>query len=81
MVGRLLLAPWLSVNLAPLQSSCQSRTEQEVVNANTAVLLERLTEVIPEGELSGFAGVQVTECIGVAQREHRPITLARFGLE
>ena len=43
--------------------------EGVVVDEDAAVILERLAEVVPEGEVAAFTGVQGTEGIGVAERD------------
>ncbi len=52
-----------------------------MVDADAAVVLEGLAEVVPEGELAGFVGVELAEGIGVAEGEKGAVGGAGFWLE
>ena len=52
-----------------------------MIDADAAIVLKGLAEVVPEGELAGFAGVEVAEGVGVAEGEKGAVGGAGFGLE
>lgn len=47
-----------SVDFTAFQSFDQTGSEQEVIDSDAAVMFERLSEVVPEGELAAYSGVQ-----------------------
>lgn len=81
MVGWLFFAPWFQVYIAILQARGYPRTQQEVVDPDAAIVLEGLAKIIPEGELSGLAGMQRPKRIGVTHGQQCPITFAGLGLK
>ncbi len=52
-----------------------------MVDANAAIMLERLPEVIPEGELPGLLRMQRAEGIAVAKAEQGTVSRSRLRLE
>src|SRR6201992_3863933 len=52
-----------------------------MVDANSAVVFERLATLLPKGKRADFARVQGTECIGVAEIEIGPIASPWLRLE
>ncbi len=70
-----------SVDLAAIKTGGQVGREKEVIDADAAVVLEGLAEVVPKGELSGFVRVEGAEGVGVAEGEEGAVGGAGFGLE
>ena len=52
-----------------------------MVDTNAAIVLERLPEIIPEGELAGLVRMQRSEGVGIAETEQRPVPCSRLRLE
>ena len=46
------------VDLTAFEAICEGGREEEVVDADAAVVLEGLAEVVPEGEVAGLSGMQ-----------------------
>lgn len=68
-VGGSFLRARALVDLTLLQARCERGRQQEVIDADTAVVLEGLAEVVPEGELACLAGVQRAKGVDVAEVE------------
>ena len=81
MVRGAFLGAGSAVDGAGLEAGGEVGREKEVVDADAAVVLKGLAEVVPEGELAGFAGVEVAEGVGVAEVEEGAVGGAGFGLE
>ena len=81
MVGGAFLGAGSAVDGAGLEAGGEVGREKEVVDADAAVVLEGLAEVVPEGELAGFAGVEVAEGVGVAEVDEGAVGGAGLGLK
>ncbi len=80
-VGGALLGAWGAIDGAGFESGGEVRREQEVVDADAAVVLEGLAEVVPEGELAGLVRVEMAEGVGVAESEEGAVGGAGLGLK
>lgn len=80
-IGGLFFAAWTLVDFAGFEAIYERGRQEKVVDADAAVVLEGVAEVVPVGEVAGFVGVQGAEGVGVAQVEHGAIAGARFGLK
>src|SRR5438105_2220286 len=69
------------IDLTALEPRLQIWREQEVVDADAAVALERLAEIVPVRELPTDAGIQRPERVGISHAQHCAVSVARFGLE
>src|SRR5580704_7381885 len=82
---RVIGRPWLgsrpAIDLAALQALGEFWRQQEMVDTDAAIVLEGLSEVIPERELAAFVRVQRPERVGIAETEQRTISRPRLGLE
>ncbi len=81
MVGRLDERAGQLVDLASFEAWRKGGREEEVINADAAVVLEGLAEEVPVGEEAALAGVQRAEGVDVAEVEHRAIAGAGLGLK
>src|ERR1700722_16982909 len=80
-IGGSLLGPRTAIDLAALQTICQLWRQQEMVDTNAAVVLERLPEIIPESELSGLVRMERPKRVGIAELEQSAISCPRLRLE
>ena len=80
-VGGFFFAARGFIDDAELEATAEVRRQEEVVDADAAVVLEGVAEVVPVGELAGFAGVQGAEGVGVAEVEEGAEAGARLGLK
>jgi hypothetical protein len=80
-VGGFVFGAGRAVDEAGTNARGQGRRDEEVVDADAAVVVEGGAKVVPVGELAGFAGVEGAEGVGVAEGEPVAVALARFGLE
>lgn len=80
-VRRFVLASWFLIDLAALQPLREPRTQQEVIDSDSAIVFKSSTEIIPEGELACLAGMQRPERVRVAKRKQRTVTCTGLGLK
>lgn len=80
-IGRLRFAAWAFVDLARHQSFCELRRQQEMVDADAAIICEGLPEIIPKRELADFARMQRSECIRISETKHGPVACPGFRLK
>ena len=65
-VGGFLQGAWAAINLTSFEPFGQGWAKKEMVDANATIVIEGLSEVIPESELPCGVGVQRAECVCVA---------------
>jgi hypothetical protein len=80
-IGRLWLRSWSLINLTGLQTVNELRRQEEMIDAYSPVVFERLTEIIPERELTRFSRMQTTERVGVSKLQQSAIACSRLRLE
>lgn len=72
---------WLFVDLAGFEARGEAGREEEVVDADAAVVLERLAEEVPISEEAALARMKGAEGVDVAEVEQGAITGTGLGLE
>ena len=73
MIGWLLRAAWSFINFARHQPFSELRRQQEMIDANAAIMRECLPEIIPKSEVATFTGMQGPKRIRITEIEHGPV--------
>lgn len=73
MIRRPFLRSRAPVDYAALQTFGELGRKQKMIDANAAIVFERLAKIIPKRELTSLARMQGTKRIGIAEIEKRSI--------